>query len=777
MVNLMSRAMRWWALASLAMASVLALADSGCAPVRPPRPPLPPDAFAVPANQAWTATGIRVERGHKLLVEEVPGSPPVFIKDDTWHGVGARGTYLFDVERTAYPLEPDRLHDDRRYPGYCLIGRIGENGTPFFVGSHLRGLAPESGQLWLGINDPQPQRNTGEFRCRIALDHPDVPQAPPPKTEAQTQAVAKHPPEAPGNPPPPPAKPLEPPRGIPDANVVIIYVDGLRPDVVTEMAEWGHMPYFNDLFMEHGVWIRNSFTVQPSLTLTSFASMITGLYSNRHGVKMQAYYDRQADEYINGLSTRYFARFAAEVKARDVKAIYDYFPDSFAAGVMPFEPLRPNVLEMNLTEWLHRAVNEAGYTSNIKNKMDEVQTRFAIDLASSPKVKVMLVWLPSNDEASEHTPHGQFGGARSTIARMDGDLGQIVERLKNRHRFEKTYFILVSDHGHSGGHEIVNKRFDVKREVFHAYFQMNVMSMWQRFNFPGAPKERLGAVSDCDGAVGIFLPFGQVDSRDLSTPATYDELSRYDLADGSTVNAVELFAEFTARGRWSHDDLAHRPVDFAVTAVDPDTVLLYKTASRQALIRARRNAEGVFEFKYEPVSHYTDDQSLQPIATGDPLGYLDNEDFKKAVGDVPRWLAHYHTGPEWLQATVKTNYPANVDTLNLYFRWDGLTSERSPRPPQPDIRLFANRGWVFEPRDNLASRSEPELGSRHGMAFREATNNSLFVSGPGIKQGVVIETPHRMVDIMPTVLDMVGRNAASAGMDGHPMREIWEDQP
>ncbi len=197
MIQSVSRASVWTAAAAMAIASLLAVAGGGCQPVRP-APPLAPGTFAVPANQAWTSTGIRVERGHKLLVEEAPGSPPVLIKDDTWHGVGAKGTYLFDVEHTAFPLEPDRVHDDRRYPGYCLIGKIGESGTPFFAGAHLQGLAPQSGELWLGINDPAPRRNTGEFRCRIALDYPDVPQAPPPKTEAQTQAVAKHPPEAPG---------------------------------------------------------------------------------------------------------------------------------------------------------------------------------------------------------------------------------------------------------------------------------------------------------------------------------------------------------------------------------------------------------------------------------------------------------------------------------------------------------------------------------------------------------------------------------------------------
>jgi len=275
----------------------------------------------------------------------------------------------------------------------------------------------------------------------------------------------------------------------------------------------------------------------------------------------------QAGTFINGLSVRYFTRFADEVKARGVKAIWDYFPDSFGCAAMPYQPSRPDVLEMNLAEWLHRAINTANYSSNIRNKMDEVQTRFALDLVSSPKVKVMLVWLPSNDVVSEQTPHGQFGGARPTIARMDADLGQIVERFKIRHRFEKTYFILVSDHGHAGGHDVVNQRFDVKREVFHAHLQMNVVGAWHRFNYPGAPRGRLGAVSDSDGAVGIFLPLGSVDSGDLSIPNTYEQLAHYGLADGSQVNAVELFAEYSSTGHWPLKDTTKRPVDFAVAKV------------------------------------------------------------------------------------------------------------------------------------------------------------------------------------------------------------------
>lgn len=754
------------------VACTLGFAGSGYATEKRVEP-VEPGTFVVPGAQAWISTGVNLALKQKLLIDEVGSPPQILIKGSTRQAVGARGTYLFDAETVAYPLEPDRLHNDRRYPGYCLIGRIGETGVPFFVGSHFQGVAPQAGMLWLGINDPAPQRNRGDFRCRISLDYPEAPIPKPAFTEAETRTEALDHPAAP-RPTPAAVKPLTLRKPIPDANVVIFYVDGLRPDVAVEMAEWGHMPNFRELFLDNGAWVRNSFTVQPSLTLSSFSSMITGVYANRHGVKMQSYYDRESDTYVNGLNVHYFTRFANEVKARGVKAIYDYFPDSFGAGAMPYQPLRADVLQMNLAEWLHRAINTAAYSSNIKNEMDAVQTRFALDLASSPKVKVMLIWLPGNDVVSEQTPHGQFGGARPTIARMDADLGRIVARLKNRHRFEKTYFILVSDHGHAGGHDIVNQRFDVKREVFHATLQMNVVGAWHRFDYPGAPAGRLGAVSDSDGAVGIFLPLKNVDSGDLSTPNTYEQLAHYGLADGSQVNAVELFAEYSAKGRWALPDVTKRPVDFAVAKVDADTVLLHKTTVRQALIRTRRNADGVFEFKYEPVRRYVLGQPLEPITTGDPLGYLDSAAFRKEVPHAASWMESYHTGTEWLRATYRTEYPGCVDTLNLYFRWDGPSTKDSPTPSQPGILLFASKGWVFEPKINLANRHEDTLGSRHGMAFRESTNNSLFVSGPGIRKGAIIETPHRMVDIMPTVLEMAGKDPKNAVMDGQPIREIWE---
>lgn len=707
--------------------------------------------MAVRGNHIWTSTGITIDQGQKILIEESDESPGVMVNGRRKYRVGARGSYLINVERSRFPLEPDRANDDRRFPGYCLMARIREDGVPFYIGSSFKGISPDSGELWLGINDPEPQRNYGEFWYRFSTNFPD---------DVASTEISK-----------PTGDSI---KSIKDPNVVIFFIDGLRPDALMEMAHWGHMPNFSELFLKNGVWVQNSFTVLPSMTITCFSSMISGLFSNRHGIKMQCYYDRNDDKFIDGLSTHNITRFSGEVKQRRAMMIYDYFPNIFGCGAMPFERPEANTLDTNLVEWLHRAINKANYASNIKDRIDAVQTRFALDLASSQDARVMLVWLPANDVISEKNLHGQFGGGRQTIANVDESIGKIIKRLKIRNRFENSYFILVSDHGHAGGPYAIEGRYDVMREVFHARLAMNVTSMWHQFVCPGAPADRIGYVSDSDGVMGIFLPQRHVDSGDLSAPNTFAELADYGLADGSRLNALELFAEYTAQGRWPLNDIDHRPVDFAVAMVDEDTVLVHKTAECQALIHARRNMDGILEFKYEPVRKFSVFLPIQHITDNDPLGYLTNPSFLKRIGNLQDWLAGYHTGSEWLKVTCDTKYPACIDALNLFFRWDGPKDKKSPTPSQPDILLFANKGWIFEPELFLDDRYHRSMGTRHGMAFREATHICLFVSGPGIRKGAVVDEPHRILDIMPTVLEMMGKNSADANMDGRPIREIWE---
>ena len=79
-------------------------------------------------------------------------------------------------------------------------------------------------------------------------------------------------------------------------SVVVFYIDGLRPDVVKEMAAMGHLPNINRLFIEGGVWMSNAFTGFPSDTITSNGTMWTGCFSDRHGLKGQVSFSRRTLE-------------------------------------------------------------------------------------------------------------------------------------------------------------------------------------------------------------------------------------------------------------------------------------------------------------------------------------------------------------------------------------------------------------------------------------------------------------------------------------------------
>ena len=51
-----------------------------------------------------------------------------------------------------------------------MIGRIGEAGAPFLVGSELSSTADTEGRLFLGINDIDVENNSGEFTATITVN-------------------------------------------------------------------------------------------------------------------------------------------------------------------------------------------------------------------------------------------------------------------------------------------------------------------------------------------------------------------------------------------------------------------------------------------------------------------------------------------------------------------------------------------------------------------------------------------------------------------------------
>ena len=112
-------------------------------------------AISVPANQPWTSTGISVRKGQKVTISST-GS--VQLSDDTNDIADASGSKGARYAANA-PM--------KQVLAGALIGRIGVNGQPFAIGSTATITAPDTGILFLGVNDDGFGDNKGNFQVVI----------------------------------------------------------------------------------------------------------------------------------------------------------------------------------------------------------------------------------------------------------------------------------------------------------------------------------------------------------------------------------------------------------------------------------------------------------------------------------------------------------------------------------------------------------------------------------------------------------------------------------
>ena len=112
----------------------------------------------------------------------------------------------------------------------------------------------------------------------------------------------------------------------------------------------------------------------------------------------------------------------------------------------------------------------------------------------------------------------------------------------------------------------------------------------------------------------------------------------------------------------------------------------------------------------------------------DPLGYSTDPTLREFVA------AGWHDSRTWLAATIETAYPDFVPQVVEMFD--------SPRAG--DIVLFAAENWAFD-----------EWQGAHGSCLARDMHVPMYFAGPDLPVGAQIEYA-RNVDIMPTILDLLG---------------------
>jgi arylsulfatase A-like enzyme len=765
----------------------------------------------VPGTVGWVDTGLEVVDGEPL---SITASGRVVVRQSDRFGqkfeatVSPEGTFLVHdgIQDQDFPL-PSGSHGPA--PCFCLMGRIGEHGKPFFVGKSKSWQASNGGRLQLAVNDFDPSDSEGAFHVEVSR----------PKF-VQPMSYEEVVPEnaADGAP-------------LPNCHAVVFYVDGLRPDVVREMAAMGHLPNIKSLFLDNGCWMSNCFTAFPSDTITSNGTMWTGCFSDRHGLKGQVRFCRQqliSESYLDPLGPSRSSRMLSpqgvdralvdggstvrkwiyghkdghawkHSLTSDIAPIYEILRSEgrdWSTGVLPVMTDTPPPL---WSRSLARTVPHLKAQDAWKY-IDDANANYAVRQLIPREQPVTIVWLPETDSVSHKECRGQFGATRRTIARADHLIGQVVAEYKAQNRLRSTYFCLVSDHGHHGGRTGHLSLFDVAHELFYRPRELDADGRWvggglgvtvrqhrERAHHDGDGLRQFVFIDgDSDGVARVFFPRGHYRSNNWTGPNCAADLLTYRLA--RHLPPINL-PEFIARAEFNNPDgqqqergrdeparlfdaatapSHQRPIDLVLMKLT-DNSLLITTADRGSAVIERQPLERTssntirWQLRYSVVNDVKPTADKQVTYTvvehplRDPLGLTQLVDSS--------FLREWHNEREWLETQATSQYPDSVVTLSRHMLWQENISPQEV-DAAPDLVITARPGWYF------GNDSSP--GTMHGYPLADAMRASMFVAGPNIRRGARIDAPCRLVDLTPTLLDMVGSGVRMDHFDGQPIRAIYQ---
>lgn len=765
----------------------------------------------VPADRNWVRTQVQVVAGTTLTIE-ANGTVHVARpgRGSPVSTLGPEGTFQFldEESRLWFPLPAAGAGPA---PVYSLIGRLGENGRPFYVGANHSVLSTESGELWLGINDDACHENSGHFSVLIRTGGPLRPVSVRSRISSDDSGG----------------------RPVANARVLIFYVDGLRPDIVEEMSAMGHLPNITKTFLRGGAKLQHAYTVFPSDTITSNGTLWTGTFSDRHGVKGQIGFDRRTRRSQNFLGTdgpvtngRFLmpqglerglletgtaavritrggaaAQKFHERRTSETPTVLHYLSEenrSLGAGILPV------MSELTPALWTRYLTDEAPPfgTHQSERYVDEANTAYAVDNLFNEDHAVTIVWLPETDSASHSEYRGQFGVARRSIVEADALIGEMVSELQRRARLENTYLLLISDHGHIGGRFDHLHRYDLVNEFFHQPARIDDdgnraggglgLSVQQyRYSNPTIGDDSddfvfIDAIGT--GAASVYLPHRHYGSGDWSAPNSTADLMRYRIRDraqpinlidelihiGSRVekaatardSEIQLVSAFWQTPKRTEDVTVPGPVDLVLSRIDDDSILIANGRRGLAVVDRRVGYGGRYEYRYRVVRNVrpADDGTIQfeviPKPAIDPLRMV------RAVS--PEFFGRYLDERMWLKLTMGTVYPDSIVTMCRHMLWQPRLSARA-QSHAADLVVTANPGWQFN------TQNKP--GTAHGHPFVETMRMTFFVAGPNIHREAVVTEPVRSVDLLPTVLEMAGVAFEGHEFDGRPIRSIYQTVP
>ncbi len=574
---------------------------------------------------------------------------------------------------------------------------------------------------------------------------------------------------------------------VPDSKVLVIFVDSLRPDIVEMMVDQGKLPNIKKLFFDQGLRFPNFFSIFPSLTVPAYTCLITGKFQDQSGMKAQSLFERfptrkknlmkrmfrVPEEYPRSFNMLTKPEIAPRVlKQNKIKALYDLLKEEYHTALVP---VSPNVTPL---AWPHIAANVVDkpyvITMEAMEKLDDINGKYGLNyMVTDTRGRLFILWFTLLDEDQHRHEGGQFSEeAQNDMEGVDQWLGKVYDGLIRESNGRKPYIILFSDHGAYGGKEgIYNQPYYLARDFFFKVLKMNVRGPDYTMHHPGTDLESYSYIDNMGrGQARIFLPVADSMSWNWERPNTLYELRHYGLGPNrKPVDLVQqiLDIDLTERNQFPGTTDPH-PVNLLFVKLSEDRIYIIGQNRAEALIQIERSGTKT-RYRYTPVKNVVQDAegklTFEETTDRDPFGYLQDPKFRAgSAGNALDFFKDYHDDKEWIDATFETNYPDAITALSRSFIWKPELQHLA-RSQDPDICLSATPGWNF--------RIEDINGADHGAILGDSLRSTLMISGPNIKRGID-PTPHRIIDVTPTLLQMIGYKGTT-DMDSFPIEGLYDE--
>ncbi|MFA6492726.1 MAG: alkaline phosphatase family protein [Patescibacteria group bacterium] len=488
-------------------------------------------------------------------------------------------------------------------------------------------------------------------------------------------------------------------------------------------------PNISKYFIQNGSFTANGVSVWPSSSIPAHTGIVTGSYPRNTGVMGQRQFDPVERRHTSYIGLGILQHQA--ILSKSIKTLCEYFPEVRSVDVLQianrgcslYIPGTPH--DEQVIKRTEQIVNATDYLSKYSKK-DEIP-------------KIIIMTLPDID----HQTHNSALNDEKSIdlyLKTDQYVGKIFELYKEKGIFDKTLFVLASDHGmgevknHITLDNIVN---DMRFNTFKS-LKWSVIPAWGSFeaNFYVGTKAKFdnnyNSVSlwggNSDGLLYIKGQekdnYGKIIKESWDIRTTDEMLENYNVG-GTNINVIEKIIEYSPG------------IGLVLTNPQENVFNIYSSLG-QGQILERKDGDKI-EFQYSV------------IKGNDPLGYTKNNIINNFIKSKS-WLSDQ----EWLQLTYLEHYPDALRRISYSFENQNSAT----------MHLVAADGWDFTP---YYVAKDVLVGS-HGSLNSQQSLVPIMFYGPGIKNS---EMPYaRTVDILPTILKYFD---ISTSVDGKPL-PIFSDK-